>query len=73
MKKRKLKLNNFRRINKYTILFNTPESNAINQFCNRFKIKNKSKFMREAVITEVLRKFDSHYPTLFEEDQLTLF
>jgi hypothetical protein len=29
--------------------------------------------MREAIITEVLRKFDSNYPTLFEDDQLTLF
>jgi len=73
VKRRRSKLNSFLRKNRYTILFNTPESNAIDQFCSRFKIKNKSKFMREAIITEVLRKFDSHYPTLFEEDQPTLF
>lgn len=50
-----------------------PESKAIDHFCNKFRIKNRSKFMREAIITEVLRKFDANYPTLFEDSQLTLF
>jgi len=29
--------------------------------------------MREAIITEVLRKFDENYPTLWEDPQLRLF
>jgi len=29
--------------------------------------------MREAIITEVLKKFDANYPTLFEDNQLRLF
>jgi len=73
MKNRKLKFNNLRRVNRYTILFNMPESRAIDHFCNKFRIKNRSKFMREAIITEVLKKFDANYPTLFEDNQLTLF
>ncbi len=73
IKNRKLKYNNLKRINRCTILFNTPESRAIDHFCNKFRIKNKSRFMREAIITEVLRKFDANYPTLFEDNQLTLF
>lgn len=73
MNNRKLKFNNLKRVNRYTILFNMPESKAIDHFCNKFRIKNRSKFMRKAIITEVLRKFDANYPSLFEDDQLTLF
>jgi hypothetical protein len=73
MKNRKLKFNNLKRVNRYTILFNMPESRAIDHFCNKFRIKNRSKFMRKAIITEVLKKFDANYPSLFEDNQLTLF
>ena len=73
MNNRKLKFNNLKRVNRYTILFNMPESKAIDHFCNKFRIKNRSKFMRKAIISEVLRKFDANYPTLFEDNQLTLF
>lgn len=62
-----------RRVNKKAILFNEREMNAINHYCQKFKIYNKSKFMREAIITEVLRKFDQNYPTLWEDAQLKLF
>jgi hypothetical protein len=73
MKRRKSKLDNFKRTNRHTILFNTPEYKAIDHFCSKFRIKNRSKFMREAIITEVLKKFDANYPTLFEDNQLRLF
>jgi hypothetical protein len=29
--------------------------------------------MREVIITEVLRKFDENYPTLWDDSQLRLF
>ncbi len=54
-------------------MFNEREMNAINHYCERFKVDNKSKFMREAIITEVLRKFEDNYPTLWEDNQLRLF
>ena len=73
MHKRRNKDQRLKRINKQSILFNTHEINAINKYCQQFKINNKSKFMREVIITEVLKKFDENYPTLFEEKQLTLF
>jgi hypothetical protein len=56
-----------------SIRFNNKEMSAINNYCKKFKIKNKSKFMREAIISEVLRKFEKNYPTLWEEPQLRLF
>jgi hypothetical protein len=71
--KRKVKDLKLRRINRQQIMFNEKEMNAINHFCEKFKVDNKSKFMREAIITEILRKFDDNYPTLWEDNQLRLF
>jgi hypothetical protein len=56
-----------------TIRFNSRELNAINQYCEKFKVRNKAKFMREAIITEILRKFDENYPTLWDDPQLRMF
>ena len=54
-----------RRIHRTSLLFNSREQEAINLFYKKYKVSNKSKFMREAIITEVLKRFDEDYPTLF--------
>ena len=53
------------RVNKKSILFNNKELKAIDSYCRKYKINNRSKFMREAIITSILKKFDDDYPTLF--------
>ena len=53
------------RIHRATLLFNSREQEAFNLFCEKYKISNKSKFMREAIMTEILKRFDEDYPTLF--------
>jgi hypothetical protein len=73
MRRRKHKEDQLKRTNKKEILFNNLELEAINTYCERFKVKNKSKFMREAIITEVLKKFDDNYPTLWNDGQMTIF
>ena len=55
-----------RRTNKAAILFNQREQEAITLYCEKYQIRNKSKFMREAILTEVLQRFDKDYPTLFD-------
>ena len=73
MKKRKAeKDNNLKRIYRKSILFNQREIQAIDHYCKKYKIANKSKFMREMIITSVLKKFDEDYPSLFEKKP-TLF
>lgn len=71
--RKKKKNENLKRKNKQSILFNNLELGAINHYCEQFKISNKSQFMREAIITEILKKFDRNYPTLWDEKQLRLF
>lgn len=62
-----------RRTNRTSILFNQREQDAITLYCEKYKINNKSKFMREVIMTEILKKFDEDYPTLFEFEKPNLF
>jgi ATP-dependent helicase/DNAse subunit B len=55
------------------LLFNQREKEAIDLYCHKYEIKNKSKFMREIILTEVLKRFDEDYPTLFEFEKPNLF
>lgn len=61
------------RMNRSTLLFNQREKEAIELYCQKYKIKNRSKFMRETILTEVLKRFDEDYPTLFEFEKPNLF
>ncbi len=73
MKKRKTeKDDSLKRVHRKTILFNKREIQAIEHYIKKYKITNKSKFMREIIITSVLKKFDEDYPSLFEKKP-TLF
>ena len=54
-----------KRIHRKEVLFNTSELEAINTYCKRYRIKNRSKFLREAVISKVLQQFDNDHPKLF--------
>lgn len=62
-----------RRINQTSLRFNTREQEAINLYCEKYRVGNRSKFMREAIMTEVLKRFDEDYPTLFEFEKPNLF
>ena len=53
------------RKNQKAIRFNNKELKAIESYCKRYRIQNRSKFMREAIITAILKKFDDDSPTLF--------
>ena len=62
-----------RRTNRTSLMFNGREQEAIELYCEKYKITNKSKFMRKAIMTEVLKRFDEDYPTLFEFEKPNLF
>ncbi|MGE0077944.1 MAG: hypothetical protein AB7S48_08810 [Bacteroidales bacterium] len=54
-----------KRVHRKELLFNTSELNAIEMYCKRYKIRNKSKFLREAIISKVLNQFEQDHPKLF--------
>lgn len=62
-----------KRTHKQTLLLNSRELRAIDIYCERYKITNRAKFMREAIVMAVLRKMDEDHPTLFEYTVPNLF
>ena len=66
MKRRYNRTEDLKRINSKVIKFNNKELNAIEYYCKKYRINNKSRFMRETIITAIIKKFDDDYPTLWE-------
>lgn len=65
-----------KRKHKVHFTLNDLEKEALEKYYKKYKIKNKSKFLREAVISQVLKQFDEDYPSLFDDNndnQKTLF
>ena len=62
-----------RRNNKLSLLLNNREMKAIGIYCNRYRVKNKSEFMRATIMKAIIKRFDEEYPTLWEESEPTLF
>lgn len=58
---------NFKRAYRKSMLLNFYEMQAINKYCKKYKIENKSRFMRETIISEILKKMTDDYPTLWEQ------
>lgn len=54
-----------KRKNRVAIMLNDDEMKAMNRFIETYKIKNKSRFIRETLMTAILKKFDEDHPTLF--------
>ncbi len=53
------------RKNRVSIMLNDEEMKALNRLISTYKIKNKSKFIRETLMTTILKKFEEDHPTLF--------
>jgi hypothetical protein len=46
---------------------------ALGIYCNRYRVKNKSEFLRETVMKAILKRFEEEHPSLWEENERTLF
>jgi len=54
-------------------MLNNRELRALNVYCQRFRVKNRSKFLRETLMMAILKRFDEEMPSLFEESEPNLF
>lgn len=54
-------------------MLNNRELRALNVYCQRFRVKNRSKFLRETILTAILKRFDEDMPSLWEEAGPNLF
>jgi len=62
-----------RRTNRLSLMLNDRELRALGIYCNRYRIKNKSEFLRETIMKAILKRFEEEHPTLWEENEHTLF
>ena len=74
MKNKVRKDEQMKRVHKQSFMLNAREMRAINHYCNKYRVSNRSKFIRETVVTAILKKFDEDHPTLFGfDDKPNLF
>jgi hypothetical protein len=62
-----------RRTNRLSLMLNKREMRALGIYCNRYRIRNKSEFLRETIMKAILKKFDDEHPSLWEDTEPTLF
>jgi len=55
-----------RRIYSVVMKLNELEMEALDNYCKKYHVKNRSKLIREALMTTVLKRFDDDYPSLFD-------
>jgi hypothetical protein len=54
------------RIHRHEFMLNELENKALMRYISRYRVTNKSKFIRETLIRAVLRQFEEDSPTLFD-------
>jgi len=62
-----------RRTIRLSLMLNNREMRALGIYCNRYRVKNKSEFLRETIMKAILKRFEDEHPTLWEENDPTLF
>ncbi len=68
-----IKEDRLRRNNRLSLMLNNREMRALGIYCNRYRIRNKSGFLRETIMKAILKRFEEEHPTLWEENEPTLF
>jgi hypothetical protein len=62
-----------KRNNRLSLMLNNREARALGIYCNRYRVSNKSEFLRETIMKAILKRFEDEHPTLWEEPEPTLF
>ncbi|MDR0895999.1 MAG: hypothetical protein LBN06_11990 [Prevotellaceae bacterium] len=51
-------------------MLNDEELNIIEHYLKKYKIANKSRWIRETILKEIYQKAMEDYPTLFQEHEM---
>lgn len=54
------------RKNRVSILLNDNEMRALERYCEQYTVSNRSRLIREALMRNILKRFDNDSPTLFD-------
>ena len=50
--------------------FESYEVAALDKYCKKYRVKNRTKLVREILFTKIFTDFNSNPPTLFGEDEM---
>lgn len=67
------KVDHLKRTNRLSVMLNPREARALGIYCNRYRVANRSEFLRETIMKAIIKKFDDDHPSLWEESEPTLF
>ncbi len=56
------------RKHRHSFILNDLEDKALSRYLKKYKIENKSKFIREVIMFEVISRLEENSPTLFENE-----
>jgi len=62
-----------KRTNRLSLMLNNRELRALGIYCHRYRVKNKSEFLRETIMKAILQRFETEHPTLWEDNEPTIF
>jgi len=54
------------REHRVSILLNEQEQRALDRFCEKYGVSNRSRLIRETLMRAILRQIDHDQPTLFD-------
>ena len=54
------------RTHKVSIMLNDSEMRALERYCDQYTVTNRSRLIRETLMRNILKRFDSDSPTLFD-------
>ena len=58
------------RTDRMTFLVNPDEKRAIDNYLRKYRIDNRSRWMRETIMTFIIKNLAQDYPTLFDEQDM---
>lgn len=58
---RKSQVRNIRK----TVFFSEQEMGMIDRYCQKYKVKSRSAFFRELILSHLMQDLDENYPKLF--------
>jgi len=73
VRKAAYKEDHLKRTNRLSLMLNSREMKALGIYCSRYRVKNKSEFLRATIMKAILKRFEDEHPTLWEENDHSLF
>ena len=63
-------VDSIKRERRMSILLSEEEQHIIDRYLDKYKITNKSRWLRETVLLFILKNMEEDYPTLFGEHDM---